>query len=278
MHPAGPSRCRPPARRIRLWRLLTVAPLLCTAAATGCGGPDLSAQLTGDEFDRETAVFDRISALDFAALSRAYERLDSLSYRLDTETRQLTSDGRVVASESRRLQMSPGGGSVEHVTAHGDLEDGFMSFAVSADSIPDQSRDLIDLWVPEEPVFASARNREYYRYLVRPDTVIAGDSCHVFEVRVLDGVTAEKMPVRRVRLAAARSDDALRWIRIRRRDDALFYSERSMLELEMRGHEAARLLPVRREVSVAVDAPLRRTHFFGSTQTYTFDLGSGLSR
>ncbi|MDX1741830.1 MAG: hypothetical protein R3178_11070 [Rhodothermales bacterium] len=235
---------------------------------TGCETPDTSAQATGGTYDRETEVFEEIGGLDFGAVVRAYETLAAAPYRVQIRSAQKDEAGQEIASETISLRVGAGGAEVVPIASDGEMSSGFMAFVVANDSVPDLGTDVAGLWTPEEPSFASARNRDYYRYSLSADTVVSGEACRSYAVEALDGVAADRMPIRNAQVYTSTADSTILAIRIRRQDDALFYRERSSLAMTLRRSSEGSLLPVRRSVEVVVEAPLRSTHYFETTQEY----------
>ncbi len=238
--------------------------------AVGCGRADLSDQISGDAYDRETEIFEQVRVFDFGTVGRAYERMAGATYTLRTTTSETDTDGTIVASETRVIRVQNGLGRVEETARVGKLSSGFMTFAVSADSIPDQSPTLMELWVPGQPAFVSARNREFYRYFSRRDTTYRGEPCRVFFVEAVSSVSPDRMPVRRARLVVAGRDSTILALTIVRQDDALFYSEQSVLDLELERESSGAVQPTLRRVSATVEAPFRRPHRFEVVQEYDF--------
>lgn len=237
----------------------------------GCRADGPGRPISESDFARETAVFATVASLDYGAAATAYRNLDTLSYRLQTATTERDEAGQILASETRTFAMSPQGGILENMSTEGTMSTGFMTFATTGDSIPDQGQDLAELWAPVKPAFASRRNREYYRYSGAADTTLAGESCDVYLIEAVDEAPAEKIPIRRVRLVVARSDAAVVGIELSRRDDALVYKESSTVEVVLRRGDKGRFVPLKRTIDVTVRPPLRRTHRFTTTQEYVYD-------
>jgi hypothetical protein len=240
----------------------------------GCRSGDSGRPISEADFERETAVFATVASLDYGAAATAYGNLDALSYRLRTATRERDEAGHILASETRTFAMSPRGGILEDMSTEGTMSAGFMTFATSRDSIPDQGRDLAELWAPVQPAFASPRNREHYRYSRTADTTLAGESCDVYLIEANDEAPAEKIPIRRVRLVVARSDAAVIGIELSRRDDALVYRESSTVEVVLLRGDKGQFLPLKRKIDVTVRPPLRRTHRFMTTQEYVYEFAN----
>ncbi|NNE48525.1 MAG: hypothetical protein HKN37_17870 [Rhodothermales bacterium] len=239
--------------------------------SAGCRADRPGRPTPESDFTRETAVFATVASLDYGAAAAAYGSLDSLFYRLRTTTTERDEAGQMLASEARTFAMSPQGGILEDMSTEGTLSTGFMTFATSGDSIPDQGQDLAELWAPVQPAFASVRNREYYRYSGAADTMLAGESCEVYLIEAVEDAPAEKIPIRRVRLVVARSDSAVIGIELSRRDDALVYEESSTVEVVLLRGDMGRFVPLKRKIDVTVRPPLRRTHRFTTTQEYVYD-------
>ena len=259
------------SRSIRRMACLHAGVLAAAIALSACAPPDTSQQVTGLVYDRETEVFELIDRLDFGAIGRAYADLEGTRYVVRTTTRQLDRDGNSVATERTTVRHGPDAVAVEDVTSEGTMSTGFMTFAVSDDSVPDLSRSVAELWTPNEPAFTSSRNRDYYRYTRARDTVVAGEPCITYSVTVLERISADRMPIRAARLYVSEADSSIRGLRIDRQDDAIFYHERSSLQMTLARGSDQRLRPLRRQVAVEVKAPLRSTHSFVTAQEYVID-------
>jgi hypothetical protein len=264
-------RSRPGApERFVACRLLPapLAIVLAGIAFTGCEAPDTSAQATGAVYDRETEIFEVISRVDFGAVAGAYGSLAEAPHQVRIESSEKDDGGRLIASETLLLQVGVDDTEVVPVATEGEMSSGFMAFAASNDSLPDLSPGVAGLWTPKEPAFASPRNRDYYRYAVAADTLVSGEPCRSYTVTALEGVAADRMPIRRARVYVSEVDTTILGIRIWRQDDALFYRERSSLEMTLHRNAERRLLPLRRSIEVVVEAPLRSPHYFATTQDY----------
>ncbi len=247
-----------------------ILPALMLLLGPGCGAPDTSRQLTGTDYDRETVIFEQVSRLDFGIVARAYVDLAAVPHRLRTSSTQRDAEGRPIASETKVVQVSSDSVTVTEVAGEGSMSTGFMRFMLTDDSLPELSRSVAELWTPREPAFTSPRNRDYYRYAMAQDTVVAGEPCLTFVVRALDGISPDRMPTRRARFYVAVADSSILGVQIERQDDAIFYHEHSSLLMTLQRMQD-RVLPLQRRVDVEVKAPLRSTHYFSMMQEYSLE-------
>lgn len=265
------------ARRTRRFRRVSCGMALACGAGLGllaAGCADLSSSSALQAPEEEAAadsVFALLERLDDTALRSAFEGLANHAHTQRARTAQFDADGALLASSEREVQYDEEGARAIRSESFGTFDFGYLRRFASSDENMEESA-LAASGFPEhiilqDPPYASARNREAWRYAFAPDSILSAGPVRVVQITARPGFDASRS-IRQVRLYLDRTSDRLEGLYVERTHTALWFREESVFFLSAAPLASGTWVPDRTRFETRVKLLLRPAQRFTSEAEY----------
>lgn len=250
--------------------------LACAAGpgllAAGCADPASSPALpTAAEEAATDSVFALLERLDDTALRAAFEGLANHAHTQRARAAQFDADGTLLASSEREVRYDEAGARALRSESSGTFDFGYLRRFASSEENMEQSA-LAAAGFPDhillnDPPYASARNREAWRYAFAPDSILSARPVRVVRITARPGFGVSRS-IRQVRLYLDRTSDRLAGLYIERTHAALWFREESAFFLSAASLASGAWVPDRTRFETRVKLLLRPAQRFTSEAEY----------
>jgi hypothetical protein len=250
---------------------LIPALLLLLAMTAGCRSGEHEGPAPATDPEARDSVIALMRVADLTAFEDAFSGALAREHDRTTRTEQLATDGRVLAFREHTLRQSATNGlagrALLRADSSGSFHFGHFDAIVSTDRRDAAAVNPVPLFLPSEPAYLTARERDAYTYRMAPDTVIAGRPVRVAEAEALPG--SRQPVIRRARYYVDAATGRLAGIEIDRVEAALLFGEASLLRILLQHGPAGEPLPHYVAFETEVKALLADPRRFRFTEAYS---------
>ncbi len=240
--------------------------------AAGCADPSSSSALpTPEEEAAADSVLALLERLDDTPLRSAFEGLANHAHTQRARTAQFDADGALLASSEREVQYDEQGARAIRSESSGTFDFGYLRRFASSDENIEESAlaasGFLEHIILNDPPYASARNREAWRYAFAPDSMLSAGPVRVVQITARPGFDASRS-IRQVRLYLDRTSDRLAGLYVERTHTALWFREESVFFLSAASLASGTWVPDRTRFETRVKLLLRPAQRFTSEVEY----------
>ncbi len=262
-------------RTFRRRRVLRRGALACGVGlgllAAGCVDSSSSVPPTPEEEAAADSVLALLERIDETAIRSAFEGLANHAHTQRTRTAQFDDNGALLASREREVRYDAEGVREIRSESSGAFDFGYMRrFASPDEDIRESSLaapDFPDHIILDDPPYASARNREAWRYAFAPDSILFAGPVRVVRITARPGFAASRS-IRRVQLYLDRNSDRLAGLYMERTHAALWFREESAFFLSAAPLASGAWVPHRTRFETRLKLLLRPVQRFASEAEY----------
>lgn len=227
--------------------------LAILVSLAGCSGNRISEEAPGDVAS-DSAVADRVMALDFGSVDRAFGRLQDVPHSITRTTLIAAETGEPAYERTERLLASDTSEKTYQsadVRESGRAPTGFFSrLHRPGDDVPIDM--LPNLLLEDEPAFAMPQNETAFLYRSLPDTTLRGQLANVIHIRRRTGENRGR-PYESVRLYVEPTSSEVIRMDALLIEDTIFLSRRSTHRVELMPAGGGDFLPATAAIESEID-------------------------
>ena len=209
--------------------------------------------------------------MDETGIRAAFEGLANHAHAQRTRTAQFDDGGALLASSEREVRYDEEGAHEMRSESSGTFDFGYMRRFASPDDDTWEGAltapDFPDHIILNDPPYASARNREAWRYEFAPDSMLSAGPVRVVRITARPGFAASRS-IRRVQLYLDRNSDRLAGLYMERTHAALWFREESAFFLSAAPLASGAWLPDRTRFETRIKLLFRPAQRFTSEAEY----------
>ena len=254
---------------MKIRRLLCLF-LVPVGLLAGCGQATPPDGASGLDDDDRGAALELLAAADTSALRQAFSRLHDYAFTRRLRTEQYGQDT-VIAFAERVLRYAAGdtNGHVVRVQAadtSGAFHFGLLGTFVGDDAPSPHLTDPIPNLLPDEPAYASARNRDAYRYQLLSDTLLDGRTVQRLDIQARPG-EGDAQTLRYARLYIDRATRVLVALYLEQARNTVLFREQSHLYAQVRYTDGT-WLPAQTRVWTQINTLFSPARQFQTSSSY----------
>jgi hypothetical protein len=245
-----------PAARFAGCLFLVGTTLLLAACSSEAPVPNLPEQ----DADEQAIVLAALDTLQTDLLRDAFDSLPSRARTWVTRTEQLAPDGAVLGSRTYRVRQDTQGDlQIISVDSSGAYDFGLFASMTDDEGAPEAYTNPLPEILPEDPAYASARNADAFLYRRLPDTTLAGQSVHRYEVQARPDTD---QPIRRARFYVTPETQQLVALDLKRINPSFLFQEDSRFQVFATPNASGSWEPDFVDIRTAISLPTQRSRTF----------------